>query len=240
MIYKCATCGKEFDALWPDLYRYKRGGTFLCSWSCLRKYDEEKGSGNMTLTDKQKRIACEMALEGKNPLPYLKEIGAKNPTVAWDTCLNWAKKNNMEGFDMMPKRFGQQKKEAPKVELVYDPGIAEEYRREQEEKKANEKAAIEKMKEIIMTPDEERPMPKAEEIIPKEMRPYIRTMNYEGYAATAIKKDGVGEFYYDRKHGTIDWENEYGEEISLLPADWMRLAEEIPKVMKILGADAWT
>ena len=47
MIHKCAICGKEFDALWPDLYRYKRGGTFLCSWSCLRKYDNEKGSGNM-------------------------------------------------------------------------------------------------------------------------------------------------------------------------------------------------
>ena len=67
MVYKCAICGKEFDALWPDLYRYKRGGTFLCSWSCLRKYDEEKGSGNMTLMDKQKRMACEMALEGEKP-----------------------------------------------------------------------------------------------------------------------------------------------------------------------------
>lgn len=235
MIHKCATCGKEFDALWPDLYRYKRGGTFLCSWSCLRKYDEEKGSGNMTLTDKQKRIACEMALEGKNPMPYLKEIGAKNPTVAWDTCLNWAKKNNMEGFDMMPKRFGQQKKEAPKVELVYDPGIAEEYRREQEEKKANEEArkgeldAAEYIKHAVIGVAP-APEPVTE----------IWTLGAEGYAATAIKKDGIGEFYYDRKHGTIDWENEYGEEISLLPADWMRLAEEIPKVMKILGADAWT
>lgn len=190
MIYRCATCGKEFDALWPDLYRYKRGGTFLCSWGCLRKYDEEKGSDLMARTKKDGTPA-------KRPGPKPKE----------------------------------------KVELVYDESIAEEYRREQEEKKENEKAAIKMMKDIIMTPDEERPMPKAEEIIPKAMRPYIRTMNYEGYAATAIKKDGIGEFYFDKRSGTIDWRNEYGEEVSLLPADWEKLAEEIPKMLKILGAD---
>ena len=68
----------------------------------------------------------------------------------------------------------------------------------------------------------------------------IWTLDAEGYAATAIKKDGIGEFYYDKKHGTIDWENEYGEEISLLPDDWMRLAAEIPKALKILGVDDWT
>ena len=181
MIYKCATCGKEFDALWPDLYRYKRGGTFLCSWSCLRKYDGEKGSDLMARTKK----------------------------------------------DGTPARKPGPKPKA-KVELVYDESIAEEYRREQEEKnKAPMETFTISSQELTMaTP----PDPVTE----------IWTIGADGYKATAIKKDGVGEFYYDRKHGTIDWENEYGEEISLLPADWMRLAEEIPKVMKILGADAWT
>jgi hypothetical protein len=172
MIYKCAICGKEFDALWPDLYRYKRGGTFLCSWSCLRKYDNEKGSGNM-------------ARMKKDGTP------AKKPG---------------------PK---------PAVELVYDESIAEEYRREQEEKARRAEDGM------TMAP---APEPVTE----------IWTLGAEGYAATAIKKDGIGEFYYDKKHGTIDWENEYGEEISLLPADWMRLAAEIPKALKILGADDWT
>ena len=48
MIKTCAECGKEFDVLWPELWRYKRGygtqlNTYLCSWGCLRKYDEKRG-----------------------------------------------------------------------------------------------------------------------------------------------------------------------------------------------------
>ena len=189
MIYKCATCGKEFDALWPDLYRYKRGGTFLCSWGCLRKYDEGKGSEDMARMKKD-------GTEAKKPGP--------KPKV-----------------------------ELQKVDLVYDESIAEEYRREQEEKA---RRAEENRREIekAMAEDHLTMAPVPEPVTE------IWTLGPEGYVSTAIKKDGVGEFYYDRKHGTIDWDNEYGEEISLLPADWMRLAEEIPKVMKILGADAWT
>ena len=128
----------------------------------------------------------------------------------------------------------------PKVDLVYDESIAEEYRREQEEKarRAEEnRREIEKAMaedQLTMAEDQLTMAPAPEPVTE------IWTLGAEGYVSTAIKKDGVGEFYYDRKHGTIDWENEYGEEISLLPADWMRLAEEIPRVMKILGADAWT
>lgn len=42
----CAECGKEFDVLYPDLWRYKRGKwtnfTYYCSWKCLRKKEIEK------------------------------------------------------------------------------------------------------------------------------------------------------------------------------------------------------
>ena len=118
-------------------------------------------------------------------------------------------KGSMETTKKRPGRKPKQKPEETKVELVYDPEIAEEYRREQAQKEANTKAR------------------QAEELA-------------EGYEATAIRKNGVGEFYYDRAHGTIDWRNEYGEEVSLIPADWTKLAEEIPKMLKILGADGWT
>lgn len=43
---KCRTCGKKFDVLWPELWRYKKlPGTWYCSWSCLRK--DEKGEKDM-------------------------------------------------------------------------------------------------------------------------------------------------------------------------------------------------
>lgn len=184
MIHKCAICGKEFDALWPDLYRYKRGGTFLCSWSCLRKYDNEKGSGNMARMKKDGTPA-------KKPGPR------------------------------------------PKVELVYDESIAEEYRREQEEKARTAELNRQEI-EKAMAEDglKMAPIP-----VPATEVVFKPSWDVDGYAATAIKKDGVGEFYFDKRNGTIDWRNEFGEEVSLLPADWERLAEEIPKMLKILGVE---
>ena len=40
MISECPVCGKEFDILYPHLWKYARGTKFLCSWGCLRKFDE--------------------------------------------------------------------------------------------------------------------------------------------------------------------------------------------------------
>ena len=47
----CNQCGKEFDVLYPDLWRYKRGTQFrtkwFCSWHCLRA-DERGEESYMT------------------------------------------------------------------------------------------------------------------------------------------------------------------------------------------------
>ena len=151
---KCPVCGKRFDVLWPNQWAYKRGNNFICSWGCIRKYDRKEADGmqgKAILTDKQKRKAIEMALNGESPLPYLKECGAANPTTTWQSVLNWAKKNcDRDVYEELPKSFGQPKKAngvdvppqkpgepkppaEPKVELVYDESIAEEYRREHPE-----------------------------------------------------------------------------------------------------------
>ena len=58
MITKCAQCGKRTVVLYPDLWAYKRGNAvarkYLCSWSCLREYDKEKGVEDMSLTQVKK------------------------------------------------------------------------------------------------------------------------------------------------------------------------------------------
>ena len=41
----CHQCGKEFDVLYPDLWRYKRGNKWFFSWHCLRA--DEKGEESM-------------------------------------------------------------------------------------------------------------------------------------------------------------------------------------------------
>ena len=44
MIKNCPICGKAFDILYPDIWRYKRNNRFLCSWKYIRLFDgkEEK------------------------------------------------------------------------------------------------------------------------------------------------------------------------------------------------------
>lgn len=236
----CAQCGKQIDVLWPHLWRYKRGNKYLCSWSCLRKFDGKEAKNEMTLTTEQKRKACEMALEGKNPLPYLKSIGAKNQTVAWDTCRKWAEKEwDPDVVVELPMRFGQQKKAEPVIEkdidkvyeaeekqqvtLVYDESIAEEYRREQAQKEANERAK-EAEKMVMSIP----PV-----VIRTETEPDRRYL----WTATAIRNDYLGVFYYDKKYNTVDWRHPDGEEISLPPADWNLLANALPEIMRTLGVD---
>ena len=109
----------------------------------------------MQITDEQRAEALEMALNGESPMPYLKKIGVANPTATWKTLRAWAQKNwTAEIADTLPESFGRtRKKEGPKVELVYDPGIAEEYRREQEAKQAEEQ--LPGQIEMKLDPEEE-------------------------------------------------------------------------------------
>lgn len=88
----CPVCGKLFWCDYPHLWRYKRDKKYICSWSCLRKYDG-------------------------------KEVE--------DMAYRKIKK------DGTPAKIPSgKKKEEPKVDLVYDPSIEEEYRKEQAEKKS--------------------------------------------------------------------------------------------------------
>ena len=86
MITNCPVCGKGFDVLWPHLWRYRRGNSYLCSWKCLRLADNErKKEAEM---DKQKRVrlsaevmakAVKMFRDGDSGLDqYLADNGVTN------------------------------------------------------------------------------------------------------------------------------------------------------------------
>ena len=149
---KCPVCGKRFWCDWPGLWAYKRDKLFLCSWSCIREYDrkEAKKMERKQMTREEKRKAAEIALGGGNPLPYLKDIGMKNPTTAWRGIRAWAAQEmGTEEAAKLPEKFG---KGTPEVQLVCDPEIAEEYRKEQEQKEADreqEEARTERTERIL-------------------------------------------------------------------------------------------
>lgn len=149
MITNCPVCGKAFDVLWPQLWAYRDGSLYFCTWKCLRQMRKE-AEEMKTLTEDEKRAAAEVALTGGNPLPYLKSLGVTNVTTSWNTVRNWARGHlNQDEYEKLPEKLGNEKTKAekPKVELVYDPSIAEEYKREQAQKEANRKAREEALEE---------------------------------------------------------------------------------------------
>lgn len=224
-VRRCRNCGRQFGMLHPTRWAYKRPKgaryEYFCSWGCLRadeKKDERKEEKEVKTQDKTQRTrmntkdmekAVEMLKNGDKALDqFLKNHGITN-------IYKW--KYNIR------TRHGIQKPEEPAVELVYDPTIAEEYRREQAQKEANERVkaeAIKKIKDIpqIKVPEHEQD------------KRYLWT-------TTAIRNEYLGVFYYDRKYNTVDWRHPAGEEISLPPADWNLLANALPEIMRTLGVD---
>ena len=174
----CPVCGKEFFMTWPHLWRYKRGQRYLCSWGCLRQFDE-KGSKAMYAKVK------------KDGTPE------KKP----------GKKTAAKALEEMKEDFAEKG-----VELVCDPSIAEEYKREQAQKEANAKAAEEAESGLKYGPP-------------------------EIWQTAAIRNEKLGEFYYDMKYRTIDWRHPSGDEISLPPEDFAALADMIPQILHVLGVE---
>ena len=210
---KCSNCGKAFDVLYPELWRYKDGSGYnvtdwYCRYNCMQEY-------------RKRKEAEKMARMKKNGTP------AKKP----------GRKPRVETAEKLP--------DMPKVELVYDESIAEEYKREQEAKKAEEKTPVLPTVELIRQMDEEvsklRRQQKeemAERIRPEKGQNVINGVEMDDAQVAAIRVKDLGVFFYDMKYGTIDWRNSItGEEISLTPADWEMLAVWIPKMLKVLGAD---
>ena len=228
---QCQQCGKVFWIEYPDLWAYKRNGRYMCSWGCLRKHDGKEANGmekqKTILTEDQKRKAVDMALEGQSPIRYLRELGCKNPYTSWKFIRGWARNEYSaeecarlpEGFrsergeraakEKAEKEQAEEQAEEPGIELVYDPSIVEEYRREHPEMYAQ-----------------------AEELKMKK-ETVINGLHVEGVQVTAIRTD-LGEFYWDRKYRTIDWRNNEGDEVSMDPEEWRKLREEIPIMMKVL------
>ena len=55
MIKNCPVCGKAFDVLYPDIWRYVRNGRYICSWKCIRQHDNEKKEEKQMSKDNLKK-----------------------------------------------------------------------------------------------------------------------------------------------------------------------------------------
>lgn len=74
---KCRVCGKTFDVLWPEMWRYKRGTdakyTYFCSWKCLREHDRKAEEKKMEKESKRGRPARKLDAEVADKMPETAE-----------------------------------------------------------------------------------------------------------------------------------------------------------------------
>ena len=204
MITKCPVCKKKFDVLWLHLWAYKRGTRMLCSWGCLRKYDEGeqtdmRRNGNQMETA---RALAEAMERGEEPMEWLKAQGYGNPKHAYQNL---------------------------KAVAAEDPELAEKFPRKREPKKAEKPEQVTD-EELARLEKEIESLPPVKAVLPEPDESEI-------WHVSAIRNKEWGEFYYDKEHGTIDWRNTYGEEVSLAVADWKRLPDLIPNILRALGVE---
>ena len=175
------------------------------------------------------------AFEGEcyPPVDYLKEQGYKNPEEQWHEMKTWSRVNAPDLYQKLvehklvkPKPDRQKRpivevaKKLPEkvngygVELVYDPSIAEEYRREQQ---------IEESLKYAATKDQSRDewIDGIEPLQPASL--WSRVLE----DGTFTKVNGIGMMLRGMNYQLI-----------LSPLKWFKLTEEILVALRQLKADA--
>ena len=135
---KCPVCGKRFEVLWPQLWRYKRGTKYLCSYGCMREIDEGGRDMERKLTDEMKAEAVRIALEGGEYCKYLRECGSLNPSAHWTLIKRKIMKEDPETYEKLAKLTGRK----PKAEDMPAPKGGGEWLKAEPEEKKTERSAF--------------------------------------------------------------------------------------------------
>ena len=229
----CPECGKTFGVLYPDLWRYKRtkspgGMQFYCSWKCYRA--EEKREEDMgKLTQEQKNEVVEIAIQGGDPIEYLKKCGLNNPWASWD----WIKKQLQKNE---PVKYN----DLLKAETLKNAGI-------------NPRA---KLPPVIRHKEKITPE-KPEAAMDINNLELQGGVNYqlkvdEAISADKIKKPGfkyeiktieteIGDFSYDRKDHVLIFRRRSEDEdvgwqyIKMTTRDWDKMLIILPQLADVMG-----
>lgn len=233
MMINCPVCGKLTVVHWPEHWVYRRGETYYCSDQCMDvdsvrdmkmlnmvlrrrinlKQVKETDMKNHKLTLEQKKRAMEMYQEGKDPIPFLKECGAKNPYAA---------------LDYIKKTVG--KKEAPekKAPVVY-PVAAETV-------ETPEGGWI-PAKEVYR--EEKKPEPKKPEKAEPEAPDQEETemVDCNGFGIQQIKshKSGISYEYLEKRNELAVTFNSNASSIVMTPLEWEEFSHEVVRAMVLMG-----
>jgi len=230
MYKKCRNCGKRFDAVEPGQWVYKIGGIYFCRWNCQRAYErqqeEQRKMRGKKITREQKETAVQLAMEGKDPVAYLTEMG-NDGRIAWGRIRLDLKKNFPERYNQLPENL--RLNPAGKVQ------VAEVPEKEQEEEVIGHITieASPPTLEFIRAASE---MDAMEEKKPEIWEPLV----YDGMTVTAVRGE-FGEYRRIDKDGdtVIDYRGDMKERsrFTMRKEEWSRFIQETDKACRILGVE---
>ena len=242
MYKKCWNCGKRFDVLDQGRYVYKIGNIWFCRWNCQVAYEkqqeEKKKMRGKKITRAEKETAVQLAMEGKDPVAYLTELG-NDGRIAWGRIRLALKKNFPERYNQLPEN--QRLNPAGKVQVAEVPEKPEE----EPEEEAIETMRIEtsdEIREIIrqQMEEEEENGPINGPLETGEKTMGIREpLRYEGMTVTGVTGE-FGEYRMVANNGGqwIDYRNQ--NRIVLTVDDWRAWLKELKHAARILGVELET
>lgn len=188
--------------------------------------------GQKLLTDEQKQKAIEIGLEGGDPIKYLKGCGAANPWGNWGYIKMKLKEKDPEKYERLMKALGEKPATVERTEKLP----------EEAQKKPEPKVKKDPLAEVqLMTKKEHRELHTGTTInVQEEVKKIIRAIN-GGKEPLEYKVIGIetklGKFQYDHASDQMRWMPRNSTVVIMMQsADWKQLAEELPEIMKAIGA----
>lgn len=259
MVLNCPTCGKRFVAHWPELWPFREGNRYYCRQACKNSDDERfkrriktetsmkkgrpKGMGRCKITLEDKKKAVQIAIDGGDPLEYLRGLRSKNPAAMW-----YAIRENLKKADPATyEKILAARKDEPAKELRED-GPAEEP--EEQEGPAEESKDSEPAEDYVEYPKEDDPEeipgklfakvtgPVEYEPIMKQYAKGPRPLEILGMTVTGV--GGKMGFYQKSMFcgkPYIQFNGEGGECLDFSISGWKTFLKELKQAAGIFGVD---
>lgn len=216
--YYLACCG--FVSPWGTWYRLQREELHRKD---IQITDGKGGQDMRKLTLENKKKAVQIAMDGGNPLKFLKEIGMANPSASWQYIKKCLKAQDPGKYDKLMQN------DEPVAETLDIPAADHGVTVQLVGQDAVNSYYSDGSVKVNLTANNKE-LEKPEEVT------ITKPVNYGGFEVCQVRDPKTDDlFSYDRKHNMMGWRTEAGDDVVMTPEEWREFIGKIPTVMEILG-----